>query len=1145
MSKSGQKFVARNRAPRVQIEYDVELYGAQKTVQLPFVMGVMADLSGKSQEPLPAVADRKFLEIDIDNFDSRMKSIKPRAAFTVPNTLTGEGNLSVDLTFESMDDFSPSAVAGKVEPLKALLDARTRLQHLVTYMDGKSGAEDLIARLIADTGALSALIGAESRQKDNTGTDAALADLSARAVSDATPSTDATDDTLAALRAAAPEQAPVADTTADTLANLIATAPQDTVKPDTTGETLAALAAAAPEDTPDHDHTADALTSLRDMAPEAAPEVESPDLHALLGTGEEDAGEEETEAEKIDLAALFPDEVEDTDAAEALEYDADQDSDLDALLTEDDGDLDDLLSTEEDEEESDLDALLAGDDTDDDMDLDAIVDDDDGAEDTDLDTFLSDDDGDLDDLLSADDAEDGPDLDDLLPDEYTDEEIDLDALLAEDDAEDDTDADALISDDDETDLDDVLSLDETDEYADFDALLAEGGADEDSDIDAMVADDEDGATDLDALLSEDSDDVDFDALLSDDDSEDDSDLDALLADDRGDDDLDAFLGDVDDTPEPEPEPDPFGTLSLPKPEDRDAPRRKFRIAILGDFTGRAARGQLETGDALAKRKPIRFDVDTIDDVIARFATTLILPIGKDGAGIEVKLNSIDDLHPDELYENVDLFDELSTLRQRVAMGDGAKAIAEMQDWAETFGDIRLTVRSRPRGAAVPADRRLSDFGALIGDISGELRTASPAEDLIRRIVGPFVQAANDPNQPAMLAAVEAALSGAMSAILHHPDFQAIESTWRSLDLLARRITTGSGMEIVLYDVAAEEWAADLSAQDDLAESGLFRMLAEEPRLDEAQGALSAVFGLYTLEETPPHAELMARMAKISEWMSAPFLTAISPKFLDTPKHNRNPLVAKTWDAVRARAEASYVGLVAPRFLLRQPYGAKTEPVDPLDYEEFTLREGLKGMLWANPVVLSAILMAETVNQGGKQMKLGSVMSVGDMPFHYMTDQYGDQVALPCTERLLDTRTMAEVVARGYMPLLSIKGRSEVRQGSFQGLGPGMLAGPWGQSAGNGLLGDQTSAGIGGTAKKPDAPPKAAAKGDDDDAGDGDDLDLDFGGGDDDDGGFDFGSDDSGGDDDLDSLLAGFGDDDDSASDDGEMDDDLAALLEGL
>ncbi|MEM1383699.1 MAG: type VI secretion system contractile sheath small subunit [Pseudomonadota bacterium] len=165
-STSSQKFIARNRAPRVQIEYDVELYGAEKKIQLPFVMGVMSDLSGKSEEPLPAVADRKFLEIDVDNFDDRMKSMKPRAAFSVPNTLTGEGNLAVDITFESMDDFSPAAIAQKVEPLRKLLEARTQLANLMTYMDGKTGAENLMGQIIQDPTLLKALAAAPAPKSE-------------------------------------------------------------------------------------------------------------------------------------------------------------------------------------------------------------------------------------------------------------------------------------------------------------------------------------------------------------------------------------------------------------------------------------------------------------------------------------------------------------------------------------------------------------------------------------------------------------------------------------------------------------------------------------------------------------------------------------------------------------------------------------------------------------------------------------------------------------------------------------------------------------------------------------------------------------------------------------------------------------------
>jgi type VI secretion system protein ImpB len=155
--ESSQKFIARNRAPRVQIEYDVEVYGAEKKVQLPFVMGVLSDLSGQPAETLAPVAERKFLEIDVDNFDERLKSMKPRVAVQVPNTLTGEGNLAVDITFESMEDFTPGAIARKVDSLGKLLEARSQLSNLMTYMDGKTGAEELIARLLNEPALMQAL----------------------------------------------------------------------------------------------------------------------------------------------------------------------------------------------------------------------------------------------------------------------------------------------------------------------------------------------------------------------------------------------------------------------------------------------------------------------------------------------------------------------------------------------------------------------------------------------------------------------------------------------------------------------------------------------------------------------------------------------------------------------------------------------------------------------------------------------------------------------------------------------------------------------------------------------------------------------------------------------------------------------------
>ena len=170
MATSSQKFIARNRAPRVQIEYDVELYGAEKKIQLPFVMGVLADLSGKPADPQAPVGERKFLEFDVDNFDARMKAMKPRIAFSVPNTLTGQGELMVDLTFENMEDFSPANVAKKIEALNKLLEARTQLSALITYMDGKGSAEELLAKVLQDPALLQSLAASKSDKPADDGT---------------------------------------------------------------------------------------------------------------------------------------------------------------------------------------------------------------------------------------------------------------------------------------------------------------------------------------------------------------------------------------------------------------------------------------------------------------------------------------------------------------------------------------------------------------------------------------------------------------------------------------------------------------------------------------------------------------------------------------------------------------------------------------------------------------------------------------------------------------------------------------------------------------------------------------------------------------------------------------------------------------
>ena len=424
-------------------------------------------------------------------------------------------------------------------------------------------------------------------------------------------------------------------------------------------------------------------------------------------------------------------------------------------------------------------------------------------------------------------------------------------------------------------------------------------------------------------------------------------------------------------------------------------------------------------------------------------------------------------------------------------------------------------------------------------------------------------------------------------------------------MLIRRLELDTTLQLVLYDISAEELAADLSSTDDLQETGLYRLLVEQPSMDANQGALSVLLGHYVFDETPPHAELLGRMAQIAAAANAPFVASISKHVLERSKKEQpHPLVAEAWTGLKELPEAKYLGLTVPRFMLRMPYGKKSDPVDPFEFEEFTRQSGVSGMLWGNGVLLVGLMLGDTYRQQGlAKMQIGSVMSFNDIPYTFWVDAYGDQMALPCTDRLLSERMAHAVIDWGYIPVLSMQGQPVVRLGSTRSVSGEELAGVWPASAdaaqwrkeereqsdkqladrleqrrkGSAAAADETADGGFRDDLKWDTKDGSFEDEDDDDSDDEDlfgdsndsldadssdddessDLelgDLDLGDDEDDDG--DDEEDDS---DDLDALLASMDDDtadesdddsdDDSESEDdsdgGDMDDELAALLADL
>ena len=589
----------------------------------------------------------------------------------------------------------------------------------------------------------------------------------------------------------------------------------------------------------------------------------------------------------------------------------------------------------------------------------------------------------------------------------------------------------------------------------------------------------------------------------------------------------------------------FGTLPAGvSPTSDDC----FRIAVLADLSGRANRGLLETGDALATRKPLRVDIDNLDDVIDRLDIQLHLPIADDGGSVKVPLRQMDDFHPDELYENLEVFGKLSGLRAKLAdsgsFAAAAGAIKKLLGTAAVDAHAHRR-RKNSRGAAIPNAKR-SDFATLVGQTSAHEET--PINNLVKGLIRPHIVADADPAQDQMVATVDEALSDTMRRVLHDPDFQALESVWRCVELLVRRLETDTSLQIVLYDITAEELAADLSATDDLQETGLYKLFVEQPKLDDQQGALSVLIGNYTFELTPPHADLLGRVAKISAAANAPFVASMSTDCLKrVAPEDVHPLVVESWGKLRSLPEANYVGLTVPRFMLRWPFGKKTEPIDSFQFEEFTKKSGVRGMLWGNSAFVAGLLLGQAFRAGGlKDMELGSILTVDDLPFYYYTDDHGDQVALPCTDRLLSERLAMHVTAQNFAPILSIKGRPEVRLGGFGSLGGGTLAGPWAPGESGSTTAEPPTATADPTDDSPPTESPAANDADDDldallgelDAATPDEPVTDS-------------TDESSDDDDdldLDSLLAdldGGGDSDDADDDEGAMDDDLAALLADL
>ncbi len=591
----------------------------------------------------------------------------------------------------------------------------------------------------------------------------------------------------------------------------------------------------------------------------------------------------------------------------------------------------------------------------------------------------------------------------------------------------------------------------------------------------------------------------------------------------------------------------FGSLSSSAPQW--APKRPVRIALLGDFSARASAGTLETDGDLAKRKPLNVEFDSLEDMLSRLDINLQLPLGEDGS-VSVALTDLDSFHPDQLYRELPLFTDLAGLRKQLnntATFDKAAAKVQAMAGQGAGKASKRSQRSKARGSALAVDSKLGDFARLVGLPSTPEVAETSVDALMRNVLAPFVVAAANPKKDALVASVDQALSDAMRAVLHHADFQALESLWRGADFVLRRLETGPSLQVHLIDVSAEELAADLSAHDDLSDCAIYKMLVDTPSQDKT-GGYTLLCGLYHFEPTPPHTELLGRMAQIAQHAAAPFVTSMGIDSLTDRKRPPHALVQQAFKALQQMPASSHLSLMAPRFMLRHPYGKRTDPISVFDFEEFTADAGLRAMLWGHPALLAACVVAG--NDG---------LTIGDLPFFHFRDADGDTIALPCTERLINSDTATTLGQWGFSALMAHKGAPELRIAGLDAVN-GQPLGKAAVASSKPRIGVETKVGVPITmTTKAKALAQSQAAADDstsinddiDSASSDDSNDLDaLLAGLSDDSATSSDNIDSGGDDDLDALLASLGSDDSASSSDSsessdDMDADLAALLASL
>jgi type VI secretion system protein ImpC len=496
-------------------------------------------------------------------------------------------------------------------------------------------------------------------------------------------------------------------------------------------------------------------------------------------------------------------------------------------------------------------------------------------------------------------------------------------------------------------------------------------------------------------------------------------------------------------------------------QESDSP---MRILIVGDFGGTAVRS--------GAPRPMAVDRDNLDEVLARLHPAARLDgVHPDSSAVEIEFSELDDFHPDRLYERLPLFDTLRETRDRLESPTTfAAAAAEVHGWAEAqtirpaaASPIEPSAESgkpapvEPPKPPVSGENLLDQMIEHSGSSSPEhlgARRSSVFDLLLDKVAGPYRIAADDPDKQPLLDLVDALTADRLRAILHHPAFQALESAWRSLDFLVRRIETDANLKLFVLDMPKGALAGELDAVAELRSSSLCKLLADLPA---GSPPWTLVVGNYQFAATRADIEMLGWIAQIAAHAGAPFVAGADPAVFGCPSPAERPdpddwqepddAAAQMWRQLRHLPAATSLGLVAPRFLLRHPYGLDASPTERLEFVELPTpqHDGLHhdGFLWGNSAFVAACLLAQAFSRNGWNLTEDMGHDIDDLPLHVYDDD-GQSALKPCAEALLGDRAVERILDFGIMPIQSFAGRGTVRLARLQSLSdpPSALAGRW-------------------------------------------------------------------------------------------------------